>query len=107
MSSNALHRPHVFRPAQTAGVAPLLMLHGTGDDAYGLEAGSLYAVGFSNGANIAAALLLTHPEVLTGAVLIAAVPPFAAPPQADLTGKRVLISNADHDRWRRWNARSR
>ena len=66
-------------------------------DAYGLADGSLYAIGFSNGANMAAALLLSHPELLPGAVLIAAVPPFARPPQADLTGKRVLISNAERD----------
>ena len=64
---------------------------------YGLEPGSLYAVGFSNGANTAAALLLTHPELLAGAVLIAAVPPFTDPPDADLTGRRVVISNGDND----------
>jgi phospholipase/carboxylesterase len=66
-------------------------------DAYGFEPGSLFAVGFSNGANMAAALLLTHPEVLTGAVLIATVPPFTAPPDTDLGGRRVLISNGRQD----------
>ncbi|MFD7876590.1 alpha/beta hydrolase [Streptomyces sp. NPDC059766] len=64
---------------------------------YGLEPGSLVAVGFSNGANMAAALLLLHPELLAGAVLIASVPPLTEPPAADLAGRRVLISNGLQD----------
>jgi phospholipase/carboxylesterase len=56
------------------------------------------AVGFSNGANIAAALLLLHPDVLAGAVLIRAMPPLREPPQrADLTGKRVLMLSGRAD----------
>lgn len=49
------------------------------------------AVGFSNGANIAAAMLLLRPQVLAGAALLRAMSPFREPPQADLAGKRVLI----------------
>ena len=56
-----------------------------------------YAVGFSNGANTAVALLLRHPDLLAGAVLVASVPPFAEPPAADLTGRRVLVSNGERD----------
>ena len=59
--------------------------------------GSWYAVGFSNGANIASALLLRHPEVLAGAVLFAAMVPFAEPPDVDLTGKTVILANGRHD----------
>ncbi|MCZ8041029.1 MAG: alpha/beta hydrolase [Beijerinckiaceae bacterium] len=55
------------------------------------------AVGFSNGANIAASLLLLRPEVLAGAALLRAMSPFAQPPQADLTGKRVLILSGAMD----------
>lgn len=55
------------------------------------------AVGFSNGANIAASLLLLRPEVLGGAALLRAMSPFAQPPQADLSGKRVLILSGAMD----------
>jgi phospholipase/carboxylesterase len=54
------------------------------------EAGKAYklakpvAVGFSNGANIAAAILLLRPEALSGAILLRAMVPLAEPPQADL-----------------------
>ncbi|MFM9031856.1 MAG: alpha/beta hydrolase, partial [Opitutaceae bacterium] len=37
---------------------------------YGLESRKLIAVGFSNGANIAASLLLLRPETLGGAILL-------------------------------------
>ncbi len=49
------------------------------------------AVGFSNGANIAAALLLLRPGVLAGAVLIRAMVPLGQPPAADLAGTPVLV----------------
>src|SRR5262245_41498867 len=69
----------------------------TAGSTYGLQPGSLVAVGFSNGANMAAALLLLHPELLAGAVLIACMPPLADPPATDLTGRRVLISGGLQD----------
>lgn len=56
---------------------------------YGLP--SPIALGFSNGANIAASLLLLRPEVLAGAALLRAMPPFRDPPRVDLTGKPVLL----------------
>ena len=49
------------------------------------------ALGFSNGANIAAALLMLHPGVLAGAVLLRPMSPFKAPPRPDLAGTPVLI----------------
>jgi phospholipase/carboxylesterase len=55
------------------------------------------ALGFSNGANIAAALLLLHPEALAGAVLLRATLPLADPPAGKLTGKRVLILSGAAD----------
>jgi phospholipase/carboxylesterase len=60
------------------------------------------ALGFSNGANIAAAMLLRRPEVLAGAVLLRPMVPFADPsladpPVADLAGRPVLILSGAMD----------
>ncbi len=63
--------------------------------AYGL--GAPVAVGFSNGANIAAALLLLRPEALAGAALLRAMVPLRDPPAADLAGRPVLILSGAAD----------
>jgi phospholipase/carboxylesterase len=55
------------------------------------------AVGFSNGANIAWSLLLQHPEVLAGAVLMRAMLPFDPPEVPDLKGVPVLILSGASD----------
>ncbi len=55
------------------------------------------ALGFSNGANIAAAMLLLKPEVLAGAALVRAMVPLAEPPAADLGGRPVLILSGAMD----------
>lgn len=55
------------------------------------------AVGFSNGANIAAALLLLQPGVLSGAVLLRAMVPLSHPPVADLERTPVLILSGAAD----------
>jgi phospholipase/carboxylesterase len=64
---------------------------------YAIAEGSLVAVGFSNGANIASALLLQRPGLVRGAVLLSAMIPFAEPPDADLSGTLIVISNGDLD----------
>jgi phospholipase/carboxylesterase len=64
-------------------------------EAYGLSAP--VAVGFSNGANIAAAVLLLRPEALAGAALLRAMVPLAQPPEASLTGKPVLLLSGAMD----------
>jgi phospholipase/carboxylesterase len=70
----------------------------TGAEAeYGVEPGSWTAVGFSNGANIASAMLLQRPDALAAAALLAAMVPFRDPPEADLTGKRVAVVNGRRD----------
>ncbi|MCK0195956.1 alpha/beta hydrolase [Ancylobacter sp. 6x-1] len=63
--------------------------------AYGLAAP--VALGFSNGANIAAALLLLHPQALAGAVLLRPMAPLAHPPRPDLSGRPVLMLSGAMD----------
>jgi phospholipase/carboxylesterase len=53
--------------------------------------GAPVALGYSNGANIAAAVLLLHPKALAGAILLRATTPLADPPRPDLSGVPVLI----------------
>ena len=55
------------------------------------------ALGFSNGANIAAAMLLLRPEVLAGAVLLRAMVPLAETPKVELRDKPVLIVSGQFD----------
>lgn len=55
------------------------------------------AVGFSNGANIAAAVLLRRPEVLAGAALLRAMVPFAPAATPDLAGTPVLMLSGAMD----------
>jgi phospholipase/carboxylesterase len=50
------------------------------------------ALGFSNGANIAAAVMILHPGVLAGAILLRAMPPFGEDqPGESLGGRPVLL----------------
>ena len=62
---------------------------------YGLAAP--IAVGFSNGANIAAGVLLLRPEALAGAALLRAMVPLAEPPVTGLLGKPVLLLSGAAD----------
>jgi predicted esterase len=64
---------------------------------YGFSAARLFALGFSNGANIAASLLLTRPEVLAGGVLIRAMVPFEPGTAVDLSRHDVLLSQGRQD----------
>jgi phospholipase/carboxylesterase len=64
-------------------------------EAYGLAAP--IAVGFSNGANIAAAVLQLRPEALAGAALIRAMVPLQDALPVSLSGKPVLILSGASD----------
>lgn len=55
------------------------------------------ALGYSNGANIAAAMLLLRPSVLAGGLLVRAMVPLSRPPEADLSGKPVMILSGLRD----------
>ncbi|HEU4631653.1 MAG TPA: VOC family protein [Gemmatimonadaceae bacterium] len=58
---------------------------------YGLDRDGIVAVGFSNGANIAASLLLRRPGLLRGAVLLSPMVPFEPERVAGLEGTAVFI----------------
>jgi phospholipase/carboxylesterase len=62
---------------------------------YGIDAPT--ALGYSNGANTAAAILLLRPGVLAGAILLRARLPLSQPAPTDLTGVPVLINSGAHD----------
>jgi phospholipase/carboxylesterase len=64
---------------------------------YEFQRERLIAVGYSNGANISSAVMLLRPEVLNAAILLRAMVPLTNPPLANLSGKRVLISNGEND----------
>ena len=64
---------------------------------YDLDPRRLFAVGFSNGANIATSLLLLHPGLLAGAVLLRAMVPFEPETSPDLQGTRVYLAAGRSD----------
>lgn len=64
---------------------------------YGLDRDRIWAVGFSNGANIAASLLLLHPDLLAGAVLLRAMVPLEPEPTPDLSGTPVYLAAGRSD----------
>jgi predicted esterase len=64
---------------------------------YRLDSTAITAVGFSNGANIAASLLLLRPGLLKGAVLFRAMVPLEPEQQPELSGTRVLLSEGRFD----------
>ena len=65
--------------------------------AYKLDPSKVIALGFSNGANIAVASIVRNPKTFAGAILLRPVQPFDEPPQADLSGIRVLVATGTQD----------
>lgn len=66
-------------------------------DRYGFNAQKLVAVGYSNGANIAAGLMLLHPRQLAAAALFRAMAPFKTDPVPDLTGTSIFLAAGRRD----------
>lgn len=64
----------------------------TASAAYHFDPAHVIAVGYSNGANIAASILLLHPGVLSAAVLLRPMVPLVPESLPDLTGIPVFIS---------------
>jgi len=66
-------------------------------ETYGFDSHRVTAAGFSNGANIAAALLLLWPGVLRDAVLFHPMVPLTPEPLPDLSGVGVFIGAGRQD----------
>ena len=65
---------------------------------YGIDASKIVAAGFSNGANTAAALLISNPQLVSKALLFGSTRPFSDfQGHPDLSGKEVWIANGDFD----------
>jgi predicted esterase len=60
-------------------------------EAYALTEDRLIAVGVSNGAILAASLMLRYPETAAGAILIRGMAPFLPEPMPDLRRKPILV----------------
>jgi phospholipase/carboxylesterase len=65
---------------------------------YGLDLSRLVATGYSNGANIAASLMLLHPGLLRAAILLRAMVPFEPEEVPDLSGMPVFLAAGRRDR---------
>lgn len=65
--------------------------------AYARDPERLVALGYSNGANMAAALLPLEPQVLSEAILLRTALPLEPPQLPHLVGKRVLWSSGQAD----------
>jgi predicted esterase len=64
---------------------------------YGFASDNVVAVGYSNGANIAASVLLLQPKILSAAVLFRAMVPLIPETQPNLSSTRVWIGAGAHD----------
>jgi predicted esterase len=64
---------------------------------YKIDSKNIMAVGYSNGANIAASMLLIRPELLSAAILFRAMVPLVPETKPDLKSKRIWIGAGSHD----------
>ena len=86
----------IARTAQLASFIQAALLH---YDLAPAAQSPLFALGFSNGANVCATLLQLHPEVpLAGAALLRPMLVLDQPAaSASLAGRNILLLNGDHD----------
>jgi predicted esterase len=64
---------------------------------YNLAADNIVGVGYSNGANIAASMLLLRPEIMKAAILFRAMVPLIPERLPDLSSVRVWIGAGNQD----------
>jgi phospholipase/carboxylesterase len=65
--------------------------------AYGFDLQCIVAVGYSNGANTAASILLLRPEILSSSILLRAMVPLVPERLPDLTKKHIFMSSGSYD----------
>jgi phospholipase/carboxylesterase len=65
---------------------------------YGFDRSKIMAVGYSNGANVAASTILLHPDLLRAAVLFRAMVPFEPEATPDLSGMPIFMAAGRMDR---------
>jgi phospholipase/carboxylesterase len=65
---------------------------------YGFDRSKILAVGYSNGANVAASTILLHPRLLRAAVLFRAMVPFEPEVAPDISGMPVFVAAGRMDR---------
>lgn len=63
----------------------------------GRDPAGTIALGYSNGANMALAMMFRHPGLFAGAALLRPVLPYVPEPAPDLAGARVLMLSGDRD----------
>lgn len=80
-----------FRTHELADFIQKCSLH------YKFDLNQTIAVGFSNGANIAASILLLRPEIFQGAILFRAMIPLIHNPLPNLSNKKILLSAGIND----------
>jgi phospholipase/carboxylesterase len=64
---------------------------------YGLDAGRISYLGYSNGANLLGAVMLLHPGLVQRAILLRGIAALEEPPSPDLAGTEVLLLSGAHD----------
>lgn len=64
---------------------------------HGINPAQMTALGFSNGANIAASLFFMYPDLLAGGVLIRAMVPFTPDPVPNMENLKILMLSGDSD----------
>jgi len=64
---------------------------------YRLDAQRMFALGYSNGANIASTVMLIEPGILQGSILLRPMLVYEPPEQKDLSGSAVFISSGRMD----------
>jgi predicted esterase len=64
---------------------------------YNFDLQHIIAVGYSNGANIAASMLLLRPEILSSTVLFRAMIPLVPQTLPNLSGKHIFMSSGLND----------